>query len=103
MRVVNQADELVVWSLHRCHHDVVASFGDWLMNSAAVTQEIIDCRLHVVHAEVCPWTVCHICIWVESEFVATNIEARVKRLVEIGLYAKHVRPPGFIRLKLSVG
>ena len=47
MRVIDKTEELAVWLLHRCDYDIVAGFGDWFVDSAAVAQEIIDRRLHV--------------------------------------------------------
>ena len=99
--VINQSEELAVWFFDRCHYDVIAGLGDRFVDGAATGYEMIDCHLHIVHAEVCPWAVCHVRIRVEAEFIATHVKSDIKRLVEIWLYAEHVRPPGFIRLQIA--
>ena len=95
MRIVDQAEELAVWLLHRCDYDVVAGFGDWFVDSAAVAQEIIDRRLHVVHTEVCPRAVRHVRIRVEPEFVAAHVKSDIKRL-----FPENVSRERFSRLVL---
>ncbi len=82
MRIINQAEELAVWFLDCRHHNVITGFGDWFVDSAAVRNEMIRRRLHVVHAKVRPWIVRHACIRVEPKFVAAHVKPNIKRLAD---------------------
>lgn len=101
MRIINQAEELAVWLLHRRDYDIVASFGDWLVDRATMAEEMIDRRLYIVHTKIRPRAVRHVSIWVEPELVAAHVKPDIKRLVEIRLYAEYIRPPGFICLQIA--